>query len=606
MHVDLTQAGSTSPNKPSDLSEPALPGITLQNGFRFRAGQEAFLRKLAEAFGRGERNHLGVFVPGYGKTITALTSFVIAHAMGYAAKLVIFVPRGNLRDQYADASALGRVLESLGAPPFTFCVADSERVFLKNLATTIIVSTYQYASGRSGHRALLTYCRSGPCMFAFDEVHHLSEDGTWASKISAFPHTCSVALSGTPMRSDNKTLFGVPFETSKDGAQYYVALHEVTLRDAHEEGRILKRVEAHAVDYRLKMVRAGTGQEVELSLSGMREFAKDSKEVDTFLARRRLRFHEVYLENLLGPAFERFAEKRRRLVQEATASGRAARGPFRNHQMLIIAMSNRHAAAVLDFVRDRFPQYAAARIGQDLPQKACEAELEAYRQGRLDVMVQVDMIGEGTDIKPISTIVKADLVRAYSKTMQQVFRGMRFYDEWSEEANVCDLYAANDSDVVSVLEWIAAEEQIGVAVRKERQGRAGAPPPQAPQRSAWELKHVAHQRTKSHALELFPGSGEGSRQLHLRELYAAPPPQAPEPAQAMDVNAREKELRKACAELASEVAFALEAEGRPVAIREVHARAKRQLSKGQAQLSIRELEQKRRWLERCLRARRLL
>jgi hypothetical protein len=36
------------------------------------------------------------------------------------------------------------------------------------------------------------------------------------------------------------------------------------------------------------------------------------------------------------------------------------------------------------------------------------------------------MIGEGTDIKPISVIVKADLVRALSKTMQQVFRGMRY------------------------------------------------------------------------------------------------------------------------------------------------------------------------------------
>ena len=593
-------------NVSADSNGLALPGIRLQNGFRFRAGQAAFLSKLAEAFARGERNHLGVFVPGYGKTITALASFVVAHAMGLAERLVIFVPRGNLRDQYADPSALSQTLQSLGAPPFTFCVADSDQVFLKNLDTALIVSTYQYASGRSGHKALLRYCRSAPCMFAFDEVHHLSDDGTWASKIGDFPHACSVALSGTPMRSDNKTLFGVPFETDAEGTQYYVALHEVTLRDAHEEGGILKRVEAHAVDYHLRMVQADTGEEVELSLSGMREF-KDSKEVDTFLARRRLRFHEVYLENLLGPAFERFAEKRRGLVREMAASGRAARGPFRNHQMLVIAMSNRHAAAVLDFVRARFPQYTSARIGQDLPQKTCEAELDAYREGRTDVMVQVDMIGEGTDIKPISTIVKADLVRAFSKTMQQVFRGMRYYGDWGEGANVCDLYAAGDTDVVSVLEWITSEEQLGVAAKSERQPRTSAPPPpRMSERSAWELKQVKHQKTKSHALELFPGAEVGSGQLYLRELHAAPPPQTSAPQHAVDVNAREKELRKACAELASELAFALEADGRPVAIREVHAQAKRRLAKGQSQLSLGELEQKRRWLERCLRARRLL
>ena len=608
MRSRSTQVSETPPDNPAHVNRPDLPGIRLQNGFRFRAGQEAFLSKLAEAFARDERNHLGVFVPGYGKTITALASFVVAHAMGLAEKLVIFVPRGNLRDQYADAAALGQTLQSLGAPPFTFCVADSDQVFLKNLGTTIIVSTYQYASGRSGHKALLRYCRSAPCMFAFDEVHHLSDDGTWASKLGAFPHACSVALSGTPLRSDNKTLFGVPFETDAEGTQYYVALHEVTLRDAHEEGGILKRVEAHAVDYHLRMVRADTGEEVELSLSGLREFAKDSKEVDAFLARRRLRFHEVYLENLLGPAFERFAEKRQWLVREMAASGRAARGPFRNHQMLVIAMSNRHAAAVLDFVRARFPQYTSARIGQDLPQKTCAAELEAYRQGQTDVMVQVDMIGEGTDIKPISTIVKADLVRAFSKTMQQVFRGMRYYGDWSEAANVCDLYASNDTDVVSVLEWITSEEQIGVAAKKERQARTSAPPPpQTSERSPWELKQVTPQRTKSHALELFPSADVGGGQLYLRELHAPPPPRpTSEPQHAVDVSAREKALRKACAELASELAFALEADGRPVAIREVHAQAKRRLSKGQSQLSLNELEQKRRWLERCLRARRLL
>ncbi len=232
-----------------------LPGIQVQDGFRFRRGQEAFLAKLAVAFDKGEMNHLGVFVPGYGKTITALASFVMAHAMGLARKLVVFVPRGNLRDQYADPEELAQVMRWLGAPPFSFCVADSDRVFLKNLRTQIIITTYQYASGEGGHKALQQLCGTAPCMFIFDEVHHLSEDGLWASKIEQLDHTCSVALSGTPIRSDNKALFGVPFETGENGEQYYHALHEVSLRDAHREGKILKHVEAHVFDYKLEMVR---------------------------------------------------------------------------------------------------------------------------------------------------------------------------------------------------------------------------------------------------------------------------------------------------------------------------------------------------------------
>lgn len=582
---------ASSDDHTPDIHTLPLPGIRLQDGFRFRRGQELFLRRLADAFERGEMNHLGVFVPGYGKTITALASFVLAHHLGIAQKLVVFVPRGNLRDQYADPEELGRVFRSLGAPPFSFCVADSERVFLKNLRTQIIVTTYQYASGEGGHRALLEYCHSGPCMFIFDEVHHLSEDGTWASKIQQFPHACSVALSGTPMRSDNKTLFGVPFEEDEQGDQFYVALHEVTMRDAHEEGEILKHVRAHVVDYRLKMVRQDTGEEVEMTLSAMMQIAEKKQEIDAFLARKKLRFHEVYLDNLLRPAFEQFAAKRAALRQAMLAQGRYH---YRDHQMLVIAMSNRHAEAMLAFIRDRFPQYTSARIGQDVGPYDRAVLLNDYRDGRLDVMVQVDMIGEGTDIKPISVIVKADLVRAYSKTLQQVFRGMRYFPGWDEDANLCDIYAANDSDVVHTLEWITSEEQIGIKRKQERESRTPPPAREPSEHSVWELKAVEHRKMRTHSLEHFPG--------YTRPAREQPPAQP----QVVDVNQREKELRKECAALASELCFLLQGNGQAVDIRTIHAEAKKRFSKAQKNLSIPELTRKRDWLERCLRARRLL
>lgn len=577
------------------LVSDTIPGLSLREGFTFRKGQDEFLRKLAYAFVKGERYHLGVFVPGYGKTITALASFLVARACGMANRLVIFVPRGNLRDQYADAQALSRIFRQLSAPSLSFCVADSDQVFLKNLDTDIVITTYQYASGEGGHKALLTYARRGAAMFVFDEVHHLSEEGTWAQRIAQFPHACSVALSGTPMRSDNKTLFGVPLEVGPDGDQYYRALHEVNLRDAHAEGGILKRVAAHVLDYRLRMVRSDTGEQVEMSLSELRALASSSKEVDAFLARKQLRFHEVYLHALLHPAFERFAEKRADLSAEMRLRG-VPRGAFRQHQMLIIAMSNHHAAAILAWVKQHFPRWKSARIGQDLPASEIALSLEAYRNGLLDVMVQVDMIGEGTDIKPISVIVKADLVRAFSKTLQQVFRGMRYLDAWSEDANLCDLFAADDSDLVEVLNWITEEAQIGMRARKTRQE---APPPlgsaRAAEHSRWQLTHVEHHQSTSHALELAPTSVQGPVKLTIREVQPA-----------VDLAAREKVLRRMCSDLAVELSYALQARGQQVSVKQIHARARQQVGRSQANQSIRELEQKRKWLERCLQYGKLL
>ena len=578
---------------PAPAAPAALPGIAPRGGFAFREGQRAFLAKWAAALQRGERNALGVFVPGYGKTITALSAYVVARALGICDRLVVFVPRGNLRDQYADADELAQVFDWLGAGQVSFCSADSDRVFLKNLSTEVVVTTYQYASGERGNDALVEFCRRAKALFVFDEVHHLADDGTWAQAIERFPHAASVALSGTPMRSDNKTLFGVPFTEDAEGFRYYRALHEVGMREAHAEGGILKRVGAHVVDYAVRMQRTDTGEEVEVSLAALRDDPEASRDVDAYLARRKLRFHEVYLDTLLGPAFERFAQKRGTLARAMARSG--AWDGYRDHQMLVIGMSNGHAAAILDFVRRRYPDVRSARIGQDVPAGERAALLDAYRAGEIDVMVQVDMIGEGTDIKPISTIVKADLVRAIGKTMQQVFRGMRYVPAWPEEANVCDLYAAEDSGVAETLRWIAAEEAIGVKTSKGGHAGGEGPASEPTERSAWELKSVRQGAAKTLSLEQMPGY-RSSAQFHrdVPAEHAAP--------RAVDVAARERELRQACAELAKELSYAAGA-----SVRQVHAAWKRQgRGQAQAEASVVALEKKRAWLERSLRAGRLV
>ena len=574
---------------------PEIPGLRPQGGFRLREGQARFLRAWADALSSGERNALGVFVPGYGKTITALASYLVARELGVADRLVVFVPRGNLRDQYADAAELAFVFESLGHRPPTYCVADSDRVFVKNLQTEFVVTTYQYASGERGNEALVEYCRAGKALFVFDEVHHLADDGTWAASIARFPHAASVALSGTPLRSDNKTLFGVPFDEDADGVQTYRALHEVTMRDAHEEGRILKRVDAHVVDYSVRMVHTETGEEVDVTLSELRQEAEAARDVDTYLARQKLRFHEVYLDALVGPAVARFQEKRGELVRMLAKSGALLDG-WRDHQMLVIAMSNKHAAAILAYVRRRFPGLRSARIGQDVPPAERAQLLDDYREGRLDVMVQVDMIGEGTDIKPISVIVKADLVRALSKTLQQVFRGMRYVPSWPEEANRCDLYAADDSDVVSTLRWLASEEKVGVQKRKAVERLVDpAALPDAPERNAWALKSVRDAGRQTLRQEQIPGY-RSSAAFHA----AAPAPEAPRPV--YDVAKQERELRQACAEIAKELAFGID-----VPVSHVHAAWKRQTrGQAQAEASVVALGKKKTWLERCLPLGRLL
>jgi superfamily II DNA or RNA helicase len=576
----------------------SLPGLSPAPNFSFRRGQRAFLRKLAAAYERGERAHLGVFVPGYGKTLIALASFAVARAQGVADRLVVFVPRGNLRDQYADADEMARMLRWIGAPPMPFCVADSSEVYLKNPDIPIVIATYQYASGASGNRSLKRYCKEGRPLFVLDETHHLPEEGTWSAAVDNLPHDALIGLSGTPMRSDGEPLFGMPKDTvtHEDGTEsvYYRALHEVGLRDAHAEGEILKRVEAHVVDYAITMVEEDSGREVEFTLAELKnELPRDATgDIDRFFARRHLRFHDVYLDTLLGPAIGRLQSKR--------ARHRGSSDGTRNHQMLVICMSNRHAADVLEFVKRRYGWLSATRIGQDVPRPEREERLEAYRQGEVDIMVQVDMIGEGTDIKTISVVAKLDLVSARSKCLQQIFRGMRYFDAWSDEENVCDVFTSGDLGLSDTLDWITREVQEGIHRRQEDADRT--PPEKSTEdseRSSWAVTSVSESEFETHRLEM-DGSGNQQSLRVRRQQFEG------DDASALDISAREDELRSTCSELATQLAYALQNQGQNTHVRDVHARAKRRFGKKQSAMSLNLLEQKKRWLERCLQMKRLV
>ena len=578
----------------STISATDLPGLAPADDFSFRDGQLAFLVKLAKAYQDGRTDHLGVFVPGYGKTLTALASFAVARAMGICDRLVVFVPRSNLQEQYADADEMARMLRWIGAPRMPFCVADADRVFVKNPDLPIVIATYQYACGQSGNRDLQRYCNQGSPLFVLDEIHHLPEEGTWSQAVGRLPYESLIGLSGTPLRSDGKPLFGVPHDvvqTQSGGEElHYRALHEVGLSDAHAEGEILKRIEAHIIDYTVTMVEEDTGEEVEVTLGELRsEVGRDTAHLDRYFARRSLRFHDVYLDSLLGPAVGRLQEKR---------AGHIGSGEGRNHQMLVTCMSNRHAADVLDFMERRYGWLSTTRIGQDVPRDEREERLEAYRQGEVDVMVQVDMIGEGTDIKPISVIAKLDLVSARSKTLQQIFRGMRYYDPWDEAANVCDVFTSGDLGLSETLDWMTREVQEGLRRRTEK-GTSPEKTEQADERSEWALTGVDEGEIETHRLELQDNGRDSNLQVQ-RQPFEEPDPDT------LDLSAQEDDLRKECSELATQVARALQNRGMDIHIRDVHAKAKDRFRKAQSDMSLTLLKRKKRWLQRCLRSKRFV
>lgn len=190
--------------------------------------------------------------------------------------------------------------------------------------------------------------------------------------------------------------------------------------------------------------------------------------------------------------------------------------------MLIIAMSNNHSAAILEFVKQHFPEFISARIGQDIPAQERLVLLQQYRNGLIDIMVQVDMIGEGTDIKPISIIVKADLVRAISKTMQQIFRGMRYYTGFCKKQNVCDLFTSNDAALSQIFDWLLSEQQIGIKLSAKREIEFQQSRTAIESIESWVLADVQHKGIETLDWELFPDKNSSIKQEELIEEHIIP------------------------------------------------------------------------------------
>ncbi len=584
----------------------ALPGIAPVGGFSFRGGQVAFLAKLADAFRRGDTHHLGVFVPGYGKTITALAAFLVARATGVARRVVVFVPRGNLRDQYADGEALARLFADLGAPPMTFCVADSARAFAKNPRTDLLVTTYQYASGRGGHaraQALLRHrrgrrwrrdvrLRRGPPPLRRRHVGAHDRRALAQRVRLALGHADAVAT--TRRSSACPSRRASPSAATKE--RVYVALHEVTLRDAHAEGGILKHVEAHVVDYRLRMVREDTGETVETLSPACARWPRTAARSTPSSRERSCASTTSTSTRSCAPPSPGSRPSARPSPPRCARSGEPP-GSYDDHRMLVIAMSNAHSAAILAYMQRTFPHFRSARIGQDVPAADCARDLDDYREGGLDVMVQVDMIGEGTDIKPISVDRQGrPRARRSPKRSSRSSAGCATRRR-GPRGEHCDLYAANDSDVVAVLDWITAEERIGIRQKKQRSARAAG---RGRLGADEEPLGTGARGAPPDAVARPRHGGDGGGR------HGAPRPAARQarPA-ALDVSAREQALRKACADLANELVRRSPPRN-DVSARAVHARAKQGVGARQADLSLPQLDQKRRWLERCMQARRLL
>jgi superfamily II DNA or RNA helicase len=401
----------------------------MARSIRLRPWQKTALARLDASPGA---DFLAVATPGAGKTTFALTAAVHRLAEpGGPRRLVVVAPTAHLKHQWAQAAArFGVHLDPQWSPAEGPPARDMHGV----------VTTYQQVAGAApALRAL-----AGSSMVVFDEVHHAGEERAWGESIrSAFePAVLRLALSGTPFRSDTRSIPFVRYELDEARPDF-----EYGYGEALAEGRVVRPVYFPRTNGHMEWS-APDGTTNEATFDDPLDRVRANQRLRTALS-----LEGDWLATVLGSAHDRLAVIRR---SHPDAGG------------LVIASDQDHARGIADALAWRHGVRPVVATSDDADASERIAEFAASARPWL---VAVRMVSEGVDIPRLRVGVYATTTTTELFFRQAVGRLVRWTPGIADQRAY--LYIPDDARLRAWAYRIA--ELRRHSLRRERPGRAAEP-----------------------------------------------------------------------------------------------------------------------------------
>lgn len=358
---------------------------------KLRDPQREAHRLTREHF-ESSNEHAVLQIPvGCGKTgIIAILPFGIA-----VGRVLVITPNLTLRTNVFESLDLtspkcfwkrARVLSSLDRGPYV-ALLDGEDANVDDCVRSDFVVTNIQQLASSADRWLPRFPPNFFDMILVDEGHHNAAP-SWRRVFERFPHAKVVSLTATPFRSDQKRVEGQ-------------IIYQYPFTQAMMNGYIKRIVSANVAPSELYFTYQGENHRHTL------EEVLALREEQWF--RRGVALAEECNRNIVDLSIKKF-----QLLK--------ARTGFK-HQIIAVACSVDHARQVRSLYEERGLRAHEIHSGMDDDQQ--EAVLERLRQGNLDCIVQVQMLGEGFDHPPLSVAAVFRPYRSLSPYIQFVGRIMR-------------------------------------------------------------------------------------------------------------------------------------------------------------------------------------
>jgi superfamily II DNA or RNA helicase len=348
--------------------------------------------------------------PGAGKTVFAGLVFETLRELDIVDRMLVFVPRRGLADQWAGALAKHRHLEVKPHSP------------IERQGQCGVVVTYQSLGNRdalSAHQNQVQFRRT---LIVLDEVHHVGErpDGhlpTWARNISLLAgdverHSLNVSgvlnLSGTLWRSaKGERITTVRYRTVDENRLQSLVDFEVTVAELVARGE-LRPLDLYRMDAQVRIADYRNLEHVEGDLSDL-----DEKPARAVMA-----------------SLGKIDEWRTAFVAAVLDRLEVAHRALEGHHVkaLIVASRQDHARAFYEEVDKQMTErglrpLAALAITDEAD---AQATLDNFRaQKRVGVLCTVDMAGEGYDCPDITVVGYASNKLTSLYVRQVTARAMR-------------------------------------------------------------------------------------------------------------------------------------------------------------------------------------
>jgi hypothetical protein len=422
-------------------------------GFTPRPGQSRLIEWMLDHVETAIR--LCVRWPGgYGKTVGIALCYMILRQFGRVNRMLVVVANDQQRAQFrrdfpATCRRIGLAIRGDCVWEFDKTARAVRTSMLNRCEVFVVTIQMVSATNRKSTDTLLDLLGDGNnWMLAADEYHHYAQEKDWGTSLQRVCDNVrfSLAMSATPTRDGTATIFGEPDLV-------------VTYREGVDQGAV-KKLWLRRYHYTVKAT-TGDGTEVEYTTDELRQ-QLDNESLSEFEERVGLRYSTKYIHPMILEPLLRLQDRR-------SACGKPL-------QMLIRAMSCRHAKYICKVVQDVAPGLRVNWVGSGpngQPDHVNTTVIEQFvppagSEPLLDVLVQVQKVGEGSDSVMVCEIVDlafANIDGASNQLKQFIFRGSRIVPGLVADQQYCNVNVPSDAKLaglehddglvgVNLMDWI--------------------------------------------------------------------------------------------------------------------------------------------------------